>query len=136
MHNPAGPLTAYYGNTVNFKWTSNVSVLEATWGIRSGSSVNPQYIFVDDSGSPPTITGDRSRLHFIGDLAAGRAWFALSNVTESDSNWYIARILEQGSSSTQPYFIQVIVGIVINTPINVLQQWEECGKIMSIKYLG
>lgn len=101
-------------STVSFKWNSNVKILEAIWGIRKGGSANPQYISVDDtevSVINPSLDPDlKRRLHYNGSLAAGQAWFSISNVNLNDSHTYIALIREENSTQVA-YTLEVIVSL-------------------------
>lgn len=93
-------------------WTSDRQILIAAWGIRSGNSANPQYMFVDDSGpitNPALDERLKKRIHFVGNLAAGKAWFNITNAAINDSNTYIARIREINSSTIDPYFVELNV---------------------------
>lgn len=102
---------------MTFTWTRDEKILEATWGICSGSATaDPQYIFVRAINETPHINAAldpnlKSRIRYIGNLTVGHAWFALFNVTDSDSKCYVGLIREE-NSSTMPNYVRLIVGMI------------------------
>lgn len=113
VYNIPGPLHATVGTTVYFSWNSNLKIREVVWGIRKGKSANPQYIYVDETEVPvtnPSLDANlKNRVHYSGNLAAGRAWFSITDASVNDSHTYIALIREKGSRAQVPYYVQVIV---------------------------
>ncbi|XP_031550492.1 uncharacterized protein LOC116287924 [Actinia tenebrosa] len=92
-------LTYKIGETAQFKWSTSDSsaILSATWGIKKGNILDPQFINVDILRNKAYLNlflepNLMKRVAFEGDLNKGRAWFTLKNVTVNDTNVYIASI--------------------------------------------
>ncbi|KAK3743978.1 hypothetical protein QZH41_001756 [Actinostola sp. cb2023] len=99
------------GGNATFLWNNTGSILEAKWGLydRMNDLVTPYFITVSIliPGDGVEFSSDldgvasryKNRVHFIGNIAQGHAWFVITNLSLSDTNEYAARIGELGSSS-------------------------------------
>jgi len=103
-------LVGTVGGSTTFLWTTTgTKILEAKWGLydRMNDLVSPRFITVSIliPGDGVDISSDldnvasryKNRVHFIGNISQGHAWFVITNLSLDDSNTYAARIREDGA---------------------------------------
>ena len=98
-------LTTKVGKDVVFMWNTTNRILVANWGLKDpvSNSFKTKFIYTDIS---PTVavqpgvanTAYKGRVSFVGNLAAGHAWFKITSLSVSDTNTYGADIREDGDS--------------------------------------
>lgn len=98
------PLIRNVGQDVVFMWNrSRQSIDEVRWGFVKDGMINPQLIYINRFVNVPILSNAlntsaaskyKGRVHYVGDLNAGRAWFKVTNLTIDDSDEYAVSILE------------------------------------------
>ncbi|KAK3751110.1 hypothetical protein QZH41_016237, partial [Actinostola sp. cb2023] len=106
-------LIGMVGGNATFLWTTTgTKILEAKWGLYDNvkGPVWPSFIIVDSSGVVFNSELDKvaprykNRVHFIGNISQGHAWFVITNLSLDDSNTYAAKILEDGAGANYAKF--------------------------------
>ncbi|KXJ10257.1 hypothetical protein AC249_AIPGENE15065 [Exaiptasia diaphana] len=87
-----------------FLWNASSSIDEAKWGLVDGGIVAPFFIRVNKNiGEQKSVDLDKNtskafhyknRVHFIGNISRGWAWFVITNLSTDDSKEYAADIKE------------------------------------------
>ncbi|XP_031552824.1 uncharacterized protein LOC116289998 [Actinia tenebrosa] len=111
------PMTRKVGEFVDFLWNASLTpIIGSQWGLPDPSGDDPpKPLFVStritSSNAAFSIDPEyKDRVHFIGDLWIGHAWFRLTDLKTSDTNQYRATMHENGGISL-PFTVSHSVSI-------------------------
>lgn len=101
-----GELAGNVGGNVTFKWTATPgSIKKAQWGLYTSSikTVIPLFMSVPINGEPSydsaldnnDASRYKGRVHFIGNISQGRAWFYLTDLTLNDTKEYGVKLTDK-----------------------------------------
>lgn len=99
------PITRNVGEFADFLWNASVTpIVGSQWGLVDPSGYNaPKPLFISivfgenvsfSNDLDTVVKSYKNRVHFIGNLSIGRAWFRITDLNINDTNQYRATIQE------------------------------------------
>jgi hypothetical protein len=122
---PSQSVFGYEGEPIDFKFTTigGNSILSTNFGIK-GKGVDDfkikliviksgknrsQVIHYGEDLDSPRGAGYKNRVHFIGNITEGHAWFRITNASMNDTNTYVAGIREDTDETYVMYNVKLFV---------------------------